>query len=114
MINVVRVDPDPKVPGPRVRVQLTDRGKAQVSITLFVGDGTAFQSTGSDTSPADSFFPRGTYECAAIVSAFNHEAFGAEYDTEIRVGGKLVATAKGSVPRGKHDSGGIGFALEVL
>jgi hypothetical protein len=58
-------------------------------------------------------FPPGLYQCAVVVSAFNHGAFGKEYKTEIQVAGQVVATTEGAVEAGSTDSGGVTFSLEV-
>ena len=100
--------------GPRVAVRLEDKGKAQVSITMAASDGTMFNYRGSGTNPPDSMFPPGLYQCAVVVSAFNHGAFGQQYDSEIEIAGQVVATTKGAVAVGKTESGGITFSLQVL
>jgi hypothetical protein len=112
-MQIVRKTSHVIVTGPRVAVTLFDIGKAQVSITLALSDGTLFSYTGGATRPSETLLPPGNYECAAVISAFNHGAFGDQYDSTVNVGGQTVATAQGSVQVGQHDSGAVSFALTV-
>ena len=47
--------------------------------------------------------PPGDYDCAIVVAAFSHGAFGPTYDSSVSIGGKKVATAQGSVATGQDE-----------
>ena len=112
-MNIQLLIPIVNAIGPIVPVSMTDGGKAQVALTLMLSDGTVFSSTGGVTTPPETSLPPGTYECALVVSAFNHGAFGNGYDSLVDVAGQRVAKAKGKVPKSGHDSAVTAFQLVV-
>jgi hypothetical protein len=101
------------VTAPRIEVLLFDQGKAQVSINLLISDGTLFTYRGGPPHPEGTVLPPGRYECGIAISAFNHGAFGAEYNSVVKICGEEVATAKGRVENAKSDQGVASFLLEV-
>jgi hypothetical protein len=58
--------------------------------------------------------PPGDYDCAIMVAAFGHGAFGTSYDSSVSVGGKKVATAAGDLAEGADEEDDIqSFVLRV-
>lgn len=112
-MNIQVLVPVVQVAGPNVAFNLTDRGKAQVSLTVVLSDGSHFSSTGSVTQPPATVLPPGTYDGAIVISAFNHGAFGSTYDSRIDIAGQHVATAKGVVPASGNDGAVAAFQLVV-
>lgn len=103
----MQVDLTPAVPGnlfttsgPQVVFELTDNGQAHVMITVALSDGTVVQfpdGTGRVTRQSTTL-PRGRLGCSVAVFATNHDAnFGDTYDSEVRINGTLVATARGTL-----------------
>lgn len=101
------------VSGPLVSVGLTDRGKAQVAMALSISDGTHFFSSGGETDPPQAKFPPGSYFGTVMITASNHGAFGASYDSSVNIGGQTVAVAEGNVPNGGTESDTASFRLVV-
>lgn len=113
-MNIQLLIPVVKVSGPTVAFSLTDRGKAQVSLTVVLSDGTHISSTGGATTPPQTTLPAGTYDGAIVISAFNHGAFGSNYDSHVDIAGQHVAQATGVVPATGRDSSVAPFQLVVL
>jgi hypothetical protein len=104
------------VAGPQVLFVLGDAGQANVLVNVAVSDGTHIHfpdGSGTQTSRA-TVLPPGDYDCAIMVAAFSHGAFGSSYDTSVSIGGKKVAAAAGSVADGVDEEDDIqSFVLRV-
>ena len=104
------------VAGPQVPFVLGDTGQANVMINVALSDGTHFHfpdGSGTQTSGA-TVLPPGDYDCAVMVAAFSHGAFGSSYNSSLTVGGKKVATAAGTLPAGVDSEDDIqSFVLRV-
>lgn len=104
------------VSGPQVLFVLSDAGQANVGIHVTLSDGTHIDypdGSGVKTERT-SVLPKGDYFCAVSVTAFNHGAFGNSYDSTVSIGGKKVATAKGSLPAASNGETALrGFVLKV-
>ncbi len=104
------------VSGPQVAVVLSDTGQANVMINLALSDGTHFHfPDGSGTQASQStVLPPGDYDCAIMVAAFGHGAFGSTFNAQVSIGGKKVASAVGSLPAGVDSEDDIqSFLLRV-
>lgn len=87
------------VTGPQVVFALSDAGQANVLINVALSDGTHIRfpdGSGTQTSRS-TVLPPGDYDCAVMVAAFGHGAFGTSYKSSISVANKTVATAKGEL-----------------
>lgn len=52
------------------------------------------------------------YRCNLYIAAYRHGAYGPAYDALLKIDGKTIATASGSVPKGRpSDRGDRDFAL---
>jgi hypothetical protein len=104
------------VSGPQVLFALSDAGQANVGIHVTLSDGTHIDypdGTGVKTERT-TVLPKGDFFCAVSVTAFNHGAFGDTYDSAVTIGGKKVATTKGSLPTGSQGETALrGFVLRV-
>ena len=104
------------VSGPRVLFELSDAGQANVLINVALSDGTHIRfpdGSGTQTSQA-TVLPPGDFDCAVMVAAFSHGAFGSSFDTSVSIGGNLVATAVGIIPAGSDEDDDIqSFVLRV-
>jgi hypothetical protein len=104
------------VSGPQVLFVLGDTGQANVLINVAVSDGTHIHfpdGSGVQTSRT-TVLPPGDYDCAIMVAAFSHGAFGSSYNTSVSIGGKKVATASGDVASGEEEEDDIqSFVLRV-
>jgi hypothetical protein len=98
--------------GPDVKVSLTGGGKAQVSIFLSIDDND-FAFVGGATDPPSVQLDPGTYDCAATILAFDHNAVGLDYTAQVNVGGHIVASTQGVLPDSKTDGKVFGFTLIV-
>ena len=90
------------VTGPQVGFVLSDKGQANVLINVALSDGTHFHfPDGAGTQAlAATVLPPGRYDCAIMVAAFSHGAFGTSFDASVSIGGKKVAAAAGDLPLG--------------
>jgi hypothetical protein len=105
-----------EVSGPQVLFVLSDAGQANVMVNVALSDGTHFHfpdGSGAQTSRT-TVLPPGNYDCAIMVAAFSHGAFGSSYNTTVSVGGKKVATAAGEVASDDEQENDIqSFVLRV-
>ena len=104
------------VSGPQVLFVLGDTGQANVMINVTLSDGTHIHfpdGSGTQTSRT-SVLPPGDYDCAILVAAFSHGAFGTSYNASVSIGGKKVASAVGNVADGADEEDDIqSFTLRV-
>lgn len=104
------------ITGPQVAVVLADTGQANVMINVALSDGTHFHfpdGSGAQASLA-TVLPPGDYDCAIMVAAFGHGAFGSTYNATVSFGGKKVASAAGSLAAGVDSEDTIdSFLLRV-
>jgi hypothetical protein len=102
--------------GPQVLFELGDTGQANVMVNAALSDGTHFQfpdGSGVQTSRT-TVLPPGDYNCAIVVAAFSHGAFGSSYNTSVSIGGKQVATATGDVADGSDEEDAVrSFVLRI-
>jgi hypothetical protein len=106
-----------KVSGPQVLFALGDAGQANVMINVALSDGThiSFPDGSGAQTVRSTVLPPGDYDCAIVVAAFSHGAFGPTYDSSVSIGGKKVATAQGSVATGQDEEDDIqSFTLRVI
>jgi hypothetical protein len=116
-IKLQNVDADRvlQVKGPRVEVVLEDAGQANVTMMLSVQDGTHFHYplSGTPDAPQSTLLPPGSYTCVLQITAIDLN-FGRSFKSKVTVGGKVVATAKGTIPAGEDvDQAFKLFALKV-
>lgn len=105
-----------KVAGPQVEFVLSDAGQANVLIHVALSDGTHlhFPDGSGARTVSSTVLPPGDYDCAVMVAAFSHGAFGTSYDSRVAIGGKAVAVAQGDVATGSSVEDDIeSFVLRV-
>ncbi len=97
-----------------VTLELGDTGTAHVRAALLIDNNVAIEinepKSGSTTRNIGNL-PQGTYDAALVVSATN-VGLGPKYDTTLKVGGKVVASAKGALTA-FTESDFINFTIKV-
>ncbi len=88
--------------GPQVDFEFEDKGQANVVMTLSLDDGTQFSyptGGGKKAVQSTTLAPR-VYLGALTIVAMELKTFGKTFKSQVKIGGKVLATASGSVPAG--------------
>ena len=86
--------------GPQVDFEFEDKGQANVVMILSLDDGTQFSypSGGGKKSVQSTTLAPRVYLGALTIVAMELKAFGKTFKSQVKIGGKVLATATGSVP----------------
>src|SRR5688500_11242959 len=101
------------VAGPQVDVVLRDDGQAIVTMTLSIGDGTHFHypsGAGTGTAQSTTLAP-GDHDAVIRISALKMERFGRTYDSQVKINGKLIASADGVLEEGQPEESDFKFLV---
>ena len=103
------------VDGPDVAFVLQDDGQANVRMLLTLDGKTHLHFPKSGSKPQVKTLKAGNHECVLTIIAIDTGTLGRTFDSKVTIGGKLVATAKGSIAAAQPvDSGTRIFALDVV
>ncbi|GAB4114135.1 MAG: hypothetical protein Fur0014_16820 [Rubrivivax sp.] len=102
--------------GPQVEFVLEDQGQALVTMMLSLDDGTVitYPGGGGKSAPQSTPLAPRVYLGVLTVTAASLETFGRSYRSKVRVGGKVLAEASGTIPADQpSDQATVVFQLRV-